>query len=887
MFCRKCGNQLSDHMKFCPKCGASVITQPAQDTQATAASAETAVPVTETAVSAETTAPVAEAAAMPDAPTSTTAGQATQILQTAQPASPVAPTEQGATQATAAPTAPVAEATAMPDATAATTAGQATQILQTAQPTSPVAPMPQVAQAPTPAPTEKKKGGMKWVFIGIAAVLLIAAIVFVLFFLRGKDEKDTVTDGTVEETEVSRSKKGEVSFDFHSITTSDSLENVTILVMSGHSNIDGEPLETLTTDGDGKVSVELESGEYTLVWKKDGYYNGCRDLDVENEAVTVTTYMLPLLSDHQAYILLRWDSDQDLDLSVFNAQTNQYINITSPVDASGNFLYSDNTGEQGYELIYLRDYTEGIYTVYVRDNESLVNGTGSSMEAGNVSVSVYIPDGLIYYKEADTTEDAALWNPVYLYQGEPTDLNNYIHDLTDYPQLARDKNDLSVVRNEEAMKVYEAFLRGEYTTKDGKTLTGLLPEFSPADDTWNGYIDKVEYAYLDLGADNVQELLVTFIGFDVYEPGDDSSVSHILQYDGTDLNVCYSFGSYARGVSGITYYGVLNWEGYAGATSTCLEQSVLDSKGNELMLYSADAELEINSYTYTFDDNGFDPTSYSDMPDAGLCFYEINGTDYIAYENDMNEGRADYDAVSAFYGSHGYQIYTQEEIETLVTERARSLGIEEWILHDNTQPQVWELDTQYYQDYLQPDELVLTDETMWVLCDIAFDLYGKEGTYYPDYLMQNSAYLHGFLSDLFLQMRMGLTIPYLDVEWQKDASDPYSYREYTKISAATVGNFLTQLFGGTYDLTTFTHDADAFVDLYYDNGQLICFAGGIELDEGAWYERTEDVYDQYKDVVFSVGGNEYVAGSVTLSLRMVNNDLGYMITSYTCSKYSR
>ena len=860
MFCRKCGNQLSDHMKFCPKCGASVITQPAQDTQATAASAETAVPVTETAVSAETTAPVTGAATMPDAPTATTAGQATQILQTAQPASPVAPTVQGATQATAAPTAPMTEAAAMPDA-----------------------PMPQVAQAPTPAPAEKKKGGMKWVFIGIAAVLLIAAIVFVLFFLRGKNEKDTVTEGTVEETEGSRSKKGEISFDFHSITTSDSLENVTILVMSGHSNIDGEPLETLTTDGDGRTSVELDPGEYTLVWKKDGYYNGCRDLDVENEAVTVTTYMLPLLSDHQAYILLRWDSDQDLDLSVFNAQTNQYINITSPVDASGNFLYSDNTGEQGYELIYLRDYTEGIYTVYVRDNESLVNGTGSSMEAGNVSVSVYIPDGLIYYKEADTTEDAALWNPVYLYQGEPTDLNNYIHDLTDYPQLARDKNDLSVVRNEEAMKVYEAFLRGEYTTKDGKTLTGLLPEFSPEDDNWNGYIDKVEYAYLDLGADNVQELLVTFIGFDVYEPGDDSSVSHILQYDGTDLNVCYSFGSYARGVSGITYYGVLNWEGYAGATSTCLEQSVLDSKGNELMLYSADAELEINSYTYTFDDNGFDPTSYSDMPDAGLCFYEINGTDYIAYENDMNEGRADYDAVSAFYGSHGYQIYTQEEIETLVTERARSLGIEEWILHDSTQPQVWELDTQYYQDYLQPDELVLTDETTLFLGIVAHILY-----LYPDFDMEDSDYLRDFLFLLYWEAEAsGLSTSYFNVEWQRDPSDPESGLYISKTNAIMVEKLLTQLFGGSYDLTALRYDADAIVDIYYDDGQLICYAAWLQYSEWAQYQRTEDVpyYNEYKKIVFTIEGDEYVDGYITLSLRMVNNGLGYMITDFTCSRY--
>ena len=253
MFCRKCGNQLSDHMKFCPKCGASVVMD-----------AQTAQPTTPAA----------------------SAGQATQILQTAQPTSPVAPmpqvtqatapTEQGATQATAAPTAQTAAST-----------GQATQILQTAQPASPVTPMPQVAQAapaaqidaqataaPAPtAPAEKKKGGLKWVFIGIAAVLLIAAIVFVLVFFLGRNGKDTTTDGTVEETDVSRSKKGEVSFDFHSITTEESLEGVTILVMGGHSNTDGEPLETLTTDGDGRASVELDPGEYTLVWKKDCYYN--------------------------------------------------------------------------------------------------------------------------------------------------------------------------------------------------------------------------------------------------------------------------------------------------------------------------------------------------------------------------------------------------------------------------------------------------------------------------------------------------------------------------------------------------------------------------------------------------------------------------------------
>lgn len=823
MFCRKCGNQLSDHMKFCPKCGASVITQPAQDAQATA-------------VSAETTAPVTGAATMPDAPaTSTTAGQATQILQAAQPASPVAP-------------------------------------------------MPQVAQAPTPAPAEKKKGGMKWVFIGIAAVLLIAAIAFVLFFLRGKNEKDTVTDGTVEETEVSRSKKGEVSFDFHSITTSDSLEKVTILVMSGHSNIDGEPLETLTTDGDGKVSVELESGEYTLVWKKDGYYNGCRDLDVENEAVTVTTYMLPLLSDHQAYILLRWDSDQDLDLSVFNAQTNQYINITSPVDASGNFLYSDNTGEQGYELIYLRDYTEGIYTVYVRDNESLVNGTGSSMEAGNVSVSVYIPDGLIYYKEADTTEDAALWNPVYLYQGEPTDLNNYIHDLTDYPQLARDKNDLSVVRNEEAMKVYEAFLRGEYTTKDGKTLTGLLPELG-ADQTWDGYLTKIEYAYLDLGADGVQELLVNFVGMDIYNPGDDSEYACVLRYDGSGLNLCYEYECSARSDTSVSCYGVVSWEGSGGAATNYKDQVVLDADGKALPIFSVTEEYAVSAYDSPFYEDGFDPTSYSDMPDAGLCFYQVGDSYYIVYNDEMNVDRAGYEDTNAFYSSHGYPLCTQAEVDAHIADYARSLGIADQIMDDKTAPQMLELDTQYYKDYIQDGSFTLTEETIGFLGKVALGLYGSlfttedfrsertEGYYFPDSLLTDPRALESVLWDIYYGSGTSFSNS--------------SYPDYTFYStdAAAAEDLLHNLFGSAYDLSVLDSDVTFESGCYYADGQLVTYSAaigsiGVEF-EG---ETANDYYNQYSTVTFRIQAEYATEGTIALSLHKVNNDLGYMITAV---EYSR
>lgn len=823
MFCRKCGNQLSDHMKFCPKCGASVITQPAQDAQATA-------------VSAETTAPVTGAATMPDAPaTSTTAGQATQILQAAQPASPVAP-------------------------------------------------MPQVAQAPTPAPAEKKKGGMKWVFIGIAAVLLIAAVVFVLVFFHERDGKDTVTDGTVEETDVSTPKKAEVSFDFHSITTEECLENVTILVLNGHSNTDGEPLETLTTDGDGRASLALESGEYTLVWKKDGYYNGCRDLDVENESVTVSTRMLPLLSGHEAYILLQWASDLDLDLCVFNAQTNQYISITCPVDAAGNFLYGDNTGEQGYELIHLKDYLDGIYTIFVRDNNSLANGTGSSMEAGTVSVSVYVPDGLIYYKEADAAENAALWNPVYLYEGVATDLNSYIHDTADYPQLAQDKNNPVAVDNAEAVNVYEAFLRGEYTTVDGKTLTGLLPELG-ADQTWDGYLTKIEYAYLDLGADGVQELLVNFVGMDIYNPGDDSEYACVLRYDGSGLNLCYEYECSARSDTSVSCYGVVSWEGSGGAATNYKDQVVLDADGKALPIFSVTEEYAVSAYDSPFYEDGFDPTSYSDMPDAGLCFYQVGDSYYIVYNDEMNVDRAGYEDTNAFYSSHGYPLCTQAEVDAHIADYARSLGIADQIMDDKTAPQMLELDTQYYKDYIQDGSFTLTEETIGFLGKVALGLYGSlfttedfrsertEGYYFPDSLLTDPRALESVLWDIYYGSGTSFSNS--------------SYPDYTFYStdAAAAEDLLHNLFGSAYDLSVLDSDVTFESGCYYADGQLVTYSAaigsiGVEF-EG---ETANDYYNQYSTVTFRIQAEYATEGTIALSLHKVNNDLGYMITAV---EYSR
>lgn len=167
------------------------------------------------------------------------------------------------------------------------------------------------------------------------------------------------------------------------------------------------------------------------------------------------------------------------------------------------------------------------------------------METDNLRVSIYTAEGLAYRETAVSSESAALWNPVYLHDGTAEGLENYIYDLAQYAWATQDKNDDSYARNKEALAAYQEFLRGELPTQEGKYLLDYLADYEVGA-YWDGYVDEIDYAYLDLGNDNIQELLVTFVGMDFYCADDDSTDEYILKYDEDGLKVCYEFQTWAR-----------------------------------------------------------------------------------------------------------------------------------------------------------------------------------------------------------------------------------------------------------------------------------------------------------------------------------------------------
>lgn len=741
---------------------------------------------------------------------------------------------------------------------------------------------PQAQSAPQVQSAPPKKGHAKWLILGLAAIVLIALVIFLIIWFNRKDSQNTTSDdyrnqdhaSDTADTETSReTEEPSLSLSISSFTTEEVLSNVRVFLTDGHNNANGEILTETSTLADGTAKFDnLEEGDYTLCWQADGYFSNCRNLTVDGTSQTVNVHLLPLLSGQEAYILLSWSSDKDLDLSVYNAQTKQYINILHPADESGNFLYSDNNGDKGYELIRLKDYTAGIFTVYIQDYNSLQSSSGSTMSADALSVSIYTPEGLVYHEEASAEETSALWSPVYLYEGEPIGLGNYIYDLTDYTWATHDKNASSAALREEATKVYEAFLHGEYTTEDGYYLTDLLPAYG-SDYSWNGYVDEIRYAYLDLGDDGAPELLVEFVGMDLYCPDDDSTCTYVLKYEGSSLRVCCSYETWARSDTSISYYGVLSSGGSGGATTHYYDLAVLDAEGNSIPIYDEVEEGYVDTFMNPFRDDGI--TFDSNQPDAGLGLFTIGDSEYLAYIDYINEGRADYETVSSYYGSYGYKIYTEAEIDTLIRERIQALGFEEWLIYDTTAPLMQLLDVQYYQDFAEPDTLVLSEEDKKLLSGIALYTYNRysAGEEFDSFDLDDPHALASFLWYCF--------------------EDYYDTPSLLNVDTAKTQSLLASLFERSYDLTAINDIWDSYGEywsgIYYSDGTLVLGNASAQgFDHHMEYDtltETVELYETLYEVTF-LAKNDFGdrLGSVTLKLRSVNNDLGYVV--YSCVRNS-
>ncbi len=291
--------------------------------------------------------------------------------------------------------------------------------------------------------------------------------------------------------------------------------NVTIKVVAANETgaisgaevkITGEAGEfTGESDSDGKVIFDgLDYGEYTVKCDADGFHKREMTVNVSGSDVAPVVALVPDVAGDDAYILLTWNGDHDLDLCAFNTEMKEYVNIGHPIDSAGNvFLYADHGADMPYEVIYIHNASAEIAkTIYVADAVNARNGSSSQMEADGVTVRVYDSSGLIYESTADSAESAPLWCPCYYYAGTVYDQQDYIYDTTDeqYAWISFDEKDAYTAESETA--VPDSEWKAAYLEKLKKSIY--------KDGDYTKYPDA-SLIYVD--GDSVPELAVN-VGYD-------------------------------------------------------------------------------------------------------------------------------------------------------------------------------------------------------------------------------------------------------------------------------------------------------------------------------------------------------------------------------------
>ena len=257
-----------------------------------------------------------------------------------------------------------------------------------------------------------------------------------------EQEVEASAEQTVEEPKVS----DQLTFRclFKNATGWDQIIQITAYLVPGFDSPMGEGAIELSYAQDGYLVSTAPSGQYTLCWHADGYYDGYENVTIGENRLDMEKNLIPIVTDvRNCTIMLEWNGDRDLDLCLYDAHSQSYMNILNPI-SNGNFLFEDTTSNRRCEVIRIADCTQSqVYTVYVRDDNLLRNiaseNTISMMERDGVSITVATAGGIIAHKIADPGFTSALWNPIYIYEAQVFDIDNYITDYSNEAWAFYDK----------------------------------------------------------------------------------------------------------------------------------------------------------------------------------------------------------------------------------------------------------------------------------------------------------------------------------------------------------------------------------------------------------------------------------------------------------------
>lgn len=250
--------------------------------------------------------------------------------------------------------------------------------------------------------------------------------------------------------------------------------------------------------------------------------------------------------------------------------------------------------------------------------------------------------------------------------------------------------------------VGSAYPEGNYTAQIlGKNSTLTLTElegrvsayFFDPEYTDKTSCDRIQYAYVDCpdSADaNAKNLLVKFVGLNIYAQDDDSYAVFILTENGGQLHITDTYQCWARSETTAYANGILSSFGSGGAGDHVGGLSVILSDGTQAPVYSAEmlsgwwtSYVNESIYNEVFDENT--------ETNLVVSIYTIGDEKYYQYDMSYCEDEEKplcEDYIDRCYEEAAINWVTEEEVHAVIQNQCAAFGID-YSAIDQQEEAVW------------------------------------------------------------------------------------------------------------------------------------------------------------------------------------------------------
>lgn len=251
----------------------------------------------------------------------------------------------------------------------------------------------------------------------------------------------------------------------------DLLQGAEVFLRTGVGVKTGEPIQTLTADEAGEIRTVLPAGTYTAQIDVPGYVSSYVTVEVAEKETEAEVYVLPTPGEGQTGIVLSWEGEADLDLTLFTPYQSTdgdmaHIGGKTAGDSYGNRLVADNTA--CCEVMYVNTGELGNYKLYVNNyTESEAENYSSDQLGGlHAHINIYDSTGLLEEFSFPAGESGVVWEVADLNGSRIMPAQRVYRNLAGKKWWTQDKRALDMEENARLRDLMEGMVLAAWGNND-------------------------------------------------------------------------------------------------------------------------------------------------------------------------------------------------------------------------------------------------------------------------------------------------------------------------------------------------------------------------------------------------------------------------------------